>query len=267
MSWRTVQVRERLHRISQGQYCDLRPLAERSPSPEPTYNVCGTRNNTRALRHRETLQTRQDCIVKELLATCHGFRPPEDWRPKQKTRQLSLPESELVGHDALQRMLGLRGRARQDIEHRTGATISLQCAACAAAPNSSHSGCTPLINTGDRASTVAAQRRFAHAARLLTLVRKRWDPAAVQGRHHCVKHPPGCRSNLLKGGERPGLRHHHGRHTGSHRCRSGAPQSPACTGGGTVTARGLEEWRAAPGAAARKVAHRLRVFAQAHAAK
>lgn len=123
-----LQARQALHLLSSGQWHDPRVPAERSRSPEPTYDAHGARNNTRALRQRAKLESREASIIEELVATCPGFRPPPGWRPKQKARTLCVPEAEIVGPEAMARMLGPRARARAEIELRTGATLTLRCA-------------------------------------------------------------------------------------------------------------------------------------------
>jgi splicing factor 1 len=116
-----------LQLISQGIWVDQTPITERSPSPVPTYDAHGSRNNTRVLRKREKLLARKDVVIEELVSSCATFRPPPGWRPSKKTRKLFVAEEQLRGTNLNGLLLGPRGKIQQEMEAKTGAKIALRC--------------------------------------------------------------------------------------------------------------------------------------------
>jgi hypothetical protein len=117
---------------------DDRPVEQRSPSPDAKYNVHGTRKNARHLRVRDQLKERKENIIQKLVATCPSYRPPNDWRPAKKTRKLYIPAQEAPGRNFVGLLIGPRGRTQQELEQRTGAKITIRCAAASSPQNLLH---------------------------------------------------------------------------------------------------------------------------------
>jgi len=59
---------------------DLAPEHERSPSPQPLYDINGLRLNTREIRAKDKLMQRRSDLIEDLIRTDPGYRPPADYR-------------------------------------------------------------------------------------------------------------------------------------------------------------------------------------------
>jgi splicing factor 1 len=59
---------------------DLAPEHERSPSPQPLYDINGLRLNTREIRAKDKLMQRRSDLIEDLIKTDPGYRPPADYR-------------------------------------------------------------------------------------------------------------------------------------------------------------------------------------------
>jgi len=59
---------------------ELPPERERSPSPQPIYDINGLRLNTREIRAKDKLMQKRSDLIEDLIKTDPGYRPPADYR-------------------------------------------------------------------------------------------------------------------------------------------------------------------------------------------
>lgn len=124
-----MQINMTLQLIALGSWEDEMPAAERSPSPEPSYDAGGARTNTRVLRRRDALNARRDVVIEQLIQRNPDYKPPTGWRPARKVRKVYFPQHDGVdGSKFAAVVIGPGGRTQRELEQRTGATITVRCA-------------------------------------------------------------------------------------------------------------------------------------------
>ena len=114
-------------RVRSGYFADERPEHARSPSPPPQYDKYGVRTNTRELRIKAKLEDERSELIGWLVARCpHMFRPPQDWKPKKRTRKLYVPLKEYPGYNFIGIIIGPRGNTQKRMQRETNTRIAIR---------------------------------------------------------------------------------------------------------------------------------------------
>jgi len=101
---------------------------DRSPSPEPQYDVQGKRSNTRDQRAREKLMKDRQRLVERCTELFPLFKPPPDYRPLQikKTKKIFIPVDKHPEYNFIGLIIGPRGITQKQMEKETGAKIAIR---------------------------------------------------------------------------------------------------------------------------------------------
>ncbi|MDP2439356.1 MAG: KH domain-containing protein [archaeon] len=102
--------------------------AERSPSPPPTYDGHGKRDNTRESRKRTLLQRERQYAVDHAGKLCPGFKPPADFKPVQlrSSTKVYIPFRQYPDYNFIGIIIGPRGQTQKELEAATGAKIAIR---------------------------------------------------------------------------------------------------------------------------------------------
>ncbi|WFD03821.1 hypothetical protein MOBT1_002516 [Malassezia obtusa] len=106
------------------------PERERSPSPPPTYDVHGRRNNTREMRYRKKLEEERIRLVERQMKIDPSFRPPAEYaaakRSMRPTEKVYLPVREFPEINFFGLLVGPRGNTLKKMESQSGAKIHIR---------------------------------------------------------------------------------------------------------------------------------------------
>ncbi|WFD44739.1 hypothetical protein MPSI1_003410 [Malassezia psittaci] len=106
------------------------PERERSPSPPPTYDVHGRRNNTRDMRYRKKLEDERIRLVERQMKIDPTFRPPAEYqaakRSMRPTEKVYLPVREFPEINFFGLLVGPRGNTLKKMEGQSGAKIHIR---------------------------------------------------------------------------------------------------------------------------------------------
>jgi len=101
---------------------------ERSPSPEPIYDLAGKRINTREQRARDILNYERQKLVEEALKFYPQFKPPADFTPvnTKKTKKIFIPVEKNPEYNFIGLIIGPRGNTQKRMEKETGCKIVIR---------------------------------------------------------------------------------------------------------------------------------------------
>ena len=106
------------------------PERERSPSPPPTYDSHGFRNNTREIRYRRKLEEERTRLVERQMRLDPSYRPPLDFHASRKagrpTEKVYLPVRECPEINFFGLLVGPRGNTLKKMEGQSGAKIHIR---------------------------------------------------------------------------------------------------------------------------------------------
>lgn len=106
------------------------PEKERSPSPPPTYDQYGRRNNTREMRYRKKLDEERIRLVERQMKIDPMFRPPAEYqaakRTMRPTEKVYLPVREFPEINFFGLLVGPRGNTLKKMENQSGAKIHIR---------------------------------------------------------------------------------------------------------------------------------------------
>lgn len=106
------------------------PNHERSPSPPPTYDVYGRRNNTREQRYRQKLEDERVLLIERQMRLDPYYRPPTEYHTaKRSTRPMDkvyLPMREFPEINFFGLLVGPRGNTLKRMERDSGAKIHIR---------------------------------------------------------------------------------------------------------------------------------------------
>lgn len=106
------------------------PERERSPSPPPTYDLYGRRNNTREMRYRKKLEEERIRLVERQMKVDPTFRPPAEYqaakRSMRPTEKVYLPVREFPEINFFGLLVGPRGNTLKKMESQSGAKIHIR---------------------------------------------------------------------------------------------------------------------------------------------
>uniref|UniRef100_A0A182T7H8 Branchpoint-bridging protein n=1 Tax=Anopheles maculatus TaxID=74869 RepID=A0A182T7H8_9DIPT len=102
--------------------------AERSPSPEPIYDLHGKRLNTRVCRVRGKMKEQRHRLIQQLKLKNPCFKPPADYKPPADicSERVSIPQEEYTNINFIGLLIGPRGNTLKAIEKDTGAKIIIR---------------------------------------------------------------------------------------------------------------------------------------------
>lgn len=109
---------------------DLRIPAEkdRSPSPEPVYDIEGKRLNTREVRVLKKLELERHILIQKMLLENATYKPPPDYKPpliKVKEKVL-IPQEDFPDINFVGLLIGPRGNTLKSMERDSGAKIIIR---------------------------------------------------------------------------------------------------------------------------------------------
>lgn len=108
------QARSRLRRSDLGISQDP---DERSPSPEPIYDMSGQRVNTREARTRKKLEDGLQKSIQDLQSICPQYMPPSDCRQATKyTHKIYIPAEKHPQVNFVGMLIGPRGSTLKEME-------------------------------------------------------------------------------------------------------------------------------------------------------
>ncbi|KAF7637897.1 CCHC-type domain-containing protein [Meloidogyne graminicola] len=115
----------RLRQCDFGQHLDP---SERSPSPEPVYDITGKRLNTREIRKRQELEMRRHEKILAILKLNPNYKPPTDYRPPtiKLNEKVWIPQEEHPEINFVGLLIGPRGNTLKALEAETGAKIIIR---------------------------------------------------------------------------------------------------------------------------------------------
>ncbi|CAG8567518.1 12122_t:CDS:2, partial [Ambispora leptoticha] len=103
------------------------PERERSPSPEPIYDIQGKRVNTREYRYRKKLEDERHRLIEEAVKRNPDFKPPADYkRPTKVQDKVYIPAKEFPEINFIGLLIGPRGNTLKKMESESGAKISIR---------------------------------------------------------------------------------------------------------------------------------------------
>lgn len=106
------------------------PERERSPSPPPTYDSQGFRNNTREIRYRKKLEEERTQLVDRQMRLDPSYRPPQEYqgarRSGRPTEKVYLPVREFPEINFFGLLVGPRGNTLKKMESQSGAKIHIR---------------------------------------------------------------------------------------------------------------------------------------------
>lgn len=109
---------------------DLRIPAERdrSPSPEPVYDMNGKRLNTREFRVQKKLEDERHILIQKMLYENPLYKPPPDYRaPIVKVKEkVLIPQEDFPDINFVGLLIGPRGGTLKSMERDSGAKIVIR---------------------------------------------------------------------------------------------------------------------------------------------
>ena len=109
---------------------DLRIPAERdrSPSPEPIYNMDGKRLNTREVRAAKKLEDERHILIQRMLNENSIYKPPHDYRaPLIKIKEkVLIPQEDFPDINFVGLLIGPRGNTLKSMERDSGAKVIIR---------------------------------------------------------------------------------------------------------------------------------------------
>jgi len=107
---------------------DIDYTAERSPSPEPVYDVNGKRVNTRDQRAKDKLIADRHAMIEVAMMMNPQFKPPADYTPGQikKTKKIFIPQDKYPEYNFIGLIIGPRGNTQKKMERETGCKIAIR---------------------------------------------------------------------------------------------------------------------------------------------
>jgi len=101
---------------------------DRSPSPEPVYDVNGKRVNTREQRAKDKLNNERHRLVEIAMLMNPQFKPPADYTPGsiKKTRKVFIPVEKFPEYNFIGLIIGPRGNTQKRMERETGCKIAIR---------------------------------------------------------------------------------------------------------------------------------------------
>jgi len=102
--------------------------SDRSPSPEPIYDLQGKRFNTREVRARRKIEDQRHQLVTEILTIAPDYKPPADYRPQQFkfSEKVLIPQEDYPEVNFVGLIIGPRGSTLKTLEKDTGAKIIIR---------------------------------------------------------------------------------------------------------------------------------------------
>lgn len=109
---------------------DLRipPERDRSPSPEPVYDIEGKRLNTREVRTMKKMEYQRHLLIQKMLVDNPSYHPPPDYKPpviKVKEKVL-IPQEDFQDINFVGLLIGPRGNTLKSMERESGAKIVIR---------------------------------------------------------------------------------------------------------------------------------------------
>lgn len=101
---------------------------DRSPSPEPIYNMDGKRLNTREVRAQKKLEEERHILILKMTSENPSYKPPLDYRPpviKVKEKVL-IPQEDFPDINFVGLLIGPRGNTLKSMEKDSGAKIIIR---------------------------------------------------------------------------------------------------------------------------------------------
>jgi len=104
------------------------PEGERSPSPEPVYDMNGKRLNTRDVRALRKLEDERHVLIQKMMTLNPSYRPPADYRPPiVKIREkVLIPQEEFPDINFVGLLIGPRGNTLKSMERDSGAKVIIR---------------------------------------------------------------------------------------------------------------------------------------------
>lgn len=101
---------------------------ERSPSPEPIYNMDGKRLNTREYRARKKIEDERHVLIQKMLNEYPLYIPPLDYKPPQikVTEKVLIPQEDFPDINFIGLLIGPRGNTLKSMEKESGAKIIIR---------------------------------------------------------------------------------------------------------------------------------------------
>jgi len=123
-----IRIEEITYKLLTNQLDIPKDERDRSPSPEPQYDVQGKRSNTREQRAREKLMKDRQRLVERCTELYPLFKPPPDYRPLQikKTKKIFIPVEKHPDYNFIGLIIGPRGITQKQMEKETGAKIAIR---------------------------------------------------------------------------------------------------------------------------------------------
>jgi len=122
-----VGIEELTRKLNIGEL-DIDYSLERSPSPEPIYDISGKRINTREQRARDRLNLQRQKLVEDAMKMNPNFKPPVDFTPVniKKQKKIWIPVDKYPGYNFIGLILGPRGNTQKRMEKETGCKIVIR---------------------------------------------------------------------------------------------------------------------------------------------
>uniref|UniRef100_A0A914KYV2 Branchpoint-bridging protein n=1 Tax=Meloidogyne incognita TaxID=6306 RepID=A0A914KYV2_MELIC len=123
-----MDVEETTRRLRQCDFGQNLDPSERSPSPEPVYDITGKRLNTREIRKRQELELRRHEKIQAILRLNPNYKPPTDYRPPtiKLHDKVWIPQEEHPEINFVGLLIGPRGNTLKALEAETGAKIIIR---------------------------------------------------------------------------------------------------------------------------------------------
>lgn len=123
-----MDVEETTRRLRQCDFGQNLDPSERSPSPEPVYDITGKRLNTREIRKRQELEMRRHEKIQAILRLNPNYKPPTDYRPPtiKLHDKVWIPQEEHPEINFVGLLIGPRGNTLKALEAETGAKIIIR---------------------------------------------------------------------------------------------------------------------------------------------
>lgn len=101
---------------------------QRSPSPEPIYNMDGKRLNTREYRARKKIEDERHVLIQKMIVENPLYKPPSDYKPPQIkiTEKVLIPQDDFPDINFIGLLIGPRGNTLKSMEKDSGAKIIIR---------------------------------------------------------------------------------------------------------------------------------------------
>lgn len=123
-----LQIEELTRRLRSGDFQIPPNPEDRSPSPEPVYNMEGKRLNTREYRARKKLEEERHNLIQKMLNDNPNYKPPTDYKAPQikMSEKVQIPQEEYPDINFVGLIIGPRGNTLKKIESECGAKIIIR---------------------------------------------------------------------------------------------------------------------------------------------